>query len=117
MAGRDTLESVGDEVPGPALGLDLSLLVELAHAAREVVADQLLRLRHEPRLGLVNGHSRDPLELLELALLRVLQVLLELLDVDLAVGQALLAPLDLLLAPLDLVFAPDRPLLDLRYAR
>ena len=117
MAGGDALERVGDEVPRPALRLDLRLLVELAHAAREVVPDQLLRLREEPRLGLVDGHPGDPLELLELALLRLLQVVLELLDVDLAVGEALLAPLDLLLAPLDLVLSCDRPFLDLRDPR
>jgi hypothetical protein len=43
MAGGHSLEGVGDEVARAALGLDLRLLLELTDAAREIVADQLLR--------------------------------------------------------------------------
>ncbi|TML42443.1 MAG: hypothetical protein E6G25_00185 [Actinobacteria bacterium] len=43
------------------------------------------------RLGLVRGHARDPLELLQLGVLRLLQLLLQLFRVRLPVGDALLA--------------------------
>ena len=79
MARRDALERVGDEVPRSPLRLALRLFVELAHPAREVVPDQLLRLLQEARLRLVHGHARDALELVELALFRLLEVVLELL--------------------------------------
>ena len=81
------------------------------------MADELLRLGEQPCLRLVDRHPGDAFELLELALLRLLQVVLELLDVDLAVGETLLATLDLLLAPLDLVLPREDTLLDLRDPR
>ena len=69
----------------------LRLFVELAHAACQVVADELLGLLEEARLRLVHGHAGDALELGELTLLRLFEVVLELLDVHLAVRDALLA--------------------------
>ncbi len=117
MARGDPLERVGDEVACATLRLALRLLVQLAHAAGEIVPDELLRLGEQPCLRLGDRHAADPLELLELALLRFLQVLLELLDVHLAVGEALVAALELLLPALDLVLAGQDTLLDLRHSR
>src|SRR5207244_6489681 len=56
---------------------------------------------------------RDALEFLQLALLRRLQLLLELLGVRLAVGDALLAPVELDEPPLRLLLASAQPLLEL----
>src|SRR6188508_2634548 len=117
MARGDTLERIGDEVARAALRLALRLLVQLAHAPGEIVPDELLRLGEQSRLRFGDGHATDPLELCELALLRFLQVFLELLDVRLAVGNALVAPLELPLPALDLVLAGQEALLDLRHAR
>src|SRR5262249_15521847 len=97
-----------------ALRLVLRLLVELPHPAGEVVSDQLLGLLQETRLRLIDRHAGNPFELLELALLRLFQIVLQLLDVHLAVGDALLAARELLLAPFDPALASDHPLLDLR---
>ena len=91
MAGGHALQRIGDEVSGTTLRLALGLLVELADPAREVVAHQLLGLLEEARLRLAHGHAGDALELLELTLLRLLEVVLKLLRVHLAVGDALLA--------------------------
>ena len=63
VARGNALERVGDEVPGASLRLGLRLLVELAHPACEVVADELLGLLEEARLRLVHGHAGDALEL------------------------------------------------------
>ena len=64
----------------------------LAHAARELVPDQLLRALEQVRLRLADGHPGDALELAELALAGLFQLVLELLSVGLAVGDPLLAP-------------------------
>src|SRR5206468_2468963 len=69
----------------------------------------------QPRLRLGDAHAADPLELLELTLFRLFQLVLELLDVHLAVGEALIAALELLLPALGLVFAGQETFLDLRH--
>ena len=111
VARGDPLECVGDEVPGAPLGLGLRLLLHLADAAGELVADELLRALEQVRLRLVQRHACDALELGDLLLLRRLQVLLELLRVHLAVGDALLTALELARAPLELGFLRRIPLL------
>ena len=76
---------------GAPLRLGLRLLLELPHPPGELVPDQLLGTRQQVRLRLVGGHAGDPLELVELGVLRLLELLLELARVRLAVGDALLA--------------------------
>src|SRR5689334_13577003 len=95
MVRRDALEGVRDEVAGAALGLATRLLLGLPDPPRELVADKLLGPLEQVGLGLVHGHARDPLERAELAVARVLELLLELLRVHLAVGDALLAAAEL----------------------
>src|SRR3954469_16569565 len=94
VAGGDALEGVGDEVAGAPLGLGLRLLLHLADAAGEVVADELLGALHQVRLRLVDGHAGDPRELAQLLVARRLELLLELPRVHFAVGDALLTALD-----------------------
>src|SRR5581483_3589536 len=89
VARRDALERVGDEVPRAPPRLALRLLLELAHAPRELVPDELLGPVQDLSLRLVDRHPRDPLELVELALLRRLQLLLEAARVQLAIADAL----------------------------
>jgi hypothetical protein len=91
VARGHALQGVGDEISRAALCLRLGFLVELADAPCEVVANELLGLFEQARLGLVDGHPGDPLQFFELALLRLFEVVLELLDVHLTVGDALLA--------------------------
>src|SRR5439155_22769400 len=90
VARCDALERVRDEISRAAPRLRLGLLLELPHPARELVTDELLRAREHLRLRLVDGETGDALELVQLALLRRLQLLLELLGVRLAVGDSLL---------------------------
>src|SRR5581483_11827112 len=77
--------------------LGLRLLLQLPDAARELVADELLRARQDLVLRLVDRHPGEPLELANLALLRGLQLLLERLRVHLALGDPLLAARELAL--------------------
>src|SRR5436190_6077450 len=110
VAGRDTLQRVGDEVPGTSPRLDLRLLLELTDAPSEIVPDELFGARQDLVLRLAHGQPGDPLELRELAVLRLLELFLELLDVSFAVGDSLLAPLDVDQPALALVLARVEPL-------
>ena len=88
MARGDALERIGDEVARAPLRLGPRLLLEHADAAREVVADELLATLEQVRLRLLRlsrRRARAPL----LRGLRLLQLLLELAEVHLAVGEPL----------------------------
>ena len=113
MARRDPLQGVGDEVARPALRVRAGLLLHLPHHAREVVADELLGAVEHDLLRLLDGEAGDALELAELVVLGRLRLLLELLEMALAVEEALLAPLELGQLAVDLLFLRDHPLLDL----
>src|SRR5579885_2016210 len=89
------------------------LLLELAHAPGQGVAHLLLRLAEQPLPRLPDRHPRDPLQLLPLVLPQGLQGLLQLLEVDLPVGDPLLAPRQLLQPPVDLLLLREHALLDL----
>ena len=78
----------------------------------ELVADSAAARRGALRL--VDGQTRDPLELAELPVLRLLQVDLELLDVRLAVGEALFAAEELGQLRLELILLGEDALLELR---
>src|SRR3954453_13623984 len=108
------LESVGDEVPRAPLGLAPRLLLGLAHVARELVPDQLLRALEQVRLRLVDGHARDPLQLGLLDVACALELFLELLRVQLPVGDPLFAPRQLGQLAVDLVFLREYALFDLQ---
>src|SRR5205823_12671401 len=102
VARRDALERVGDEVPRAPSGLVVRLLFQLADAARELVADELLGTGEHLGLRLAQRQAGDALELLHLVLLGRLELLLELPRVLLAVGDPLLPSVDLGRAALDL---------------
>ena len=110
-ARRDPLQRVGDEVPRPALRLARGLLLHLADPAGELVPHLLLRLVQDPLPRLARGHRRDALELLALRLLERLQLLLELLQVLLTVGDALVPARQLRQLPVDVVFLSRGPAL------
>ena len=113
VARGHALECVRDEVARAAPRLHLRLLLVLANAAGELVPDQLLGALHQHRFRLADGHAGDRLEQLELALVRLLEVLLELLGVHLAVVDPLLAPLELEDAAVELLLAVEQPRLHL----
>jgi hypothetical protein len=114
VTGRDALERVGDERAGAAARLRPRLLLLLADAARELVADQVLGALEQVRLRLRDREPTDPLQLGERPLRRRLQVVLELLDVHLAVREPLLPALELDPLALELVLAGGDLLLDAR---
>ena len=117
VARGHTLEGVGDEVAGAALRLGARLLLGLPHLAGELVADELLGSVEQVRLGLVDGHARDALELGHLRVARLLEVFLELLGMHLAVEDALLAPRELGQLLVDVLFLGQHALLDLENLR
>ena len=91
------------------------LLLHLPDRARELVAHEILRPLEQRRLRLAERHARDALELLErLARALAFMLLLELLEVHLAVADALLAARHLDELLLDLRLPLRDPLLDLR---
>src|SRR4029453_10577979 len=100
-------------VPRAPLRFRPRLLVELPDSTRELVTDDLLRAVQEvgARIGL--RHRGDPLELLQLLLLRPLELLVELLRSDLAVVHALLAAGELGQLPVELLLERRDALLGL----
>src|SRR5205823_4910622 len=100
------------EVARAALGLERSLLLHLADAAREVVAHLLLRVDEDLLPRLADRQPRDPLQLSALRVARLFQLLLELFQVHLAVGDALLAARELRQLAVDLVLFLEDALLD-----
>ena len=115
VARRDALQRVGDEVARAALRLGPRLLLEHADAARELVADQLLAALEQVRLRLLQGQAGDALELDLLGDLHLLQLVLELAEMDLAIGEALVLPGQLDELPLDLLLLREHALLDLQH--
>ncbi len=95
MARGDTLERIGDECASAAPRFPPGLLLELPDVPGELVADEVLRPLQELLLRLVHGQPRHPLERRESLVLGLLELLLERLDVHLAVTEPLLAPLEL----------------------
>ena len=81
VARRDALEGIGDERPRPPLRVGARLLLELAHGARELVADQVLRALEELLARLAEREPADALELAEHRVVAGLELLLELLRV------------------------------------
>jgi len=112
-AGRDALKRVGDEVAGTPLRLCGSLFLELTDAPGQLVAYLVLGLLEDSLAGLAPRHLRDPLELSPLAVVRVLEVFLQLLEVDLPIGDTLLSPREVEQPPVRLLLLLDHALLDL----
>src|SRR4029450_3714814 len=79
------------------------------------MADQLFGPVEQLRPGLVDGQARDSLELLDLLVVRLLELLLQLLDVDLAVREALLAAEQLRELAFELVLPGEHAFLELRH--
>ena len=113
MAGGNPLQRVGDQRPRAPPRLGPRLLLLLTDAAGELVADQILRALEQMVLRLRHRQPGDALELRQRLVLGRLELVLELLDVRLPVGQALLAALDLRRPPRDLVLGLGDSLLDL----
>src|SRR5439155_20894767 len=86
------------------------LLFEPAHTSGELVPDELLRSRQDLGPRLAHGQSRDSLELGELPILRLFELVLELLDVRLPIGDSLLAAFEFELTPVDVVLPRVQPL-------
>ena len=87
----------------------------MPHAPRELVPDELLPTLEQVRLRLLERHAGDPLELRLLRRLRLLQLLLELAEVRLAVGEPLVLARELDELPLDLLLLREHALLDLQH--
>src|SRR5581483_8036264 len=104
------LKRVCDQVPRPLPRICLRFLLELADTAGQFVPDELLGTRQDLRLGLPDREAGDPLELGDLAVLGLLALLLELLDVSLAIGDALLPAFELEQAAVEVVLARVEPL-------
>ncbi len=113
VAGGDALERIGDQRSRAAPRLGPCLLLLLADAARELVADQVLRALEQVVLRLRDRQPGDVLELCHRLVLGRLELFLELLDMRLPVGEALLAALDLRRSARDLVLGLRQLLLDL----
>src|SRR6266576_2528506 len=113
MARGDPLERVGDEIARAPLRFGASLFLELPDASSELVPDEILRAFQEAELRLVDGHARDPLELGELLLARILVLFLELAQVCLAIGEPLLTAPHLRQLSVDLLLLGEDSLLDL----
>jgi len=109
----DALQRIGDEVARAPLRLGRGFLLHLADAAGELVAHLLLRVVEYPLPRLAARHAGDPLELAAVRVLQLLHVLLQLAEVNLAVGDALLAPNELRELAVDVVLLRDHALLDL----
>src|SRR5579859_902664 len=109
----DALQRVGDEIARAPLRLAASVLLEHAHAPGEIVPRQLLPAREQERLRVLERHAGDALERRLLSDLRLLQLFLELLQVDLAVGEPLVLAREVLELALDLLLLGDEALLDL----
>ena len=114
VAGGDPLQRIGHERPRASPRLRAGLLLHLSHRPRELVADEVLRAFEHGRLGLAERHPRDPLELLQRLHARRLEVVLQLLQVHLAVADPLLATGHLEDLVVDLRLALRDALLDLR---
>ena len=114
VARGDALERVGDERARTPPRLAAGLLLHLPHRPRELVPDEVLRALEHGRLRLAERHPGDPLQLLDRLVAARLQLVLELLQVHLAVADTLLPPrhLDQLLVELRLPLRDA--LLDLR---
>jgi hypothetical protein len=113
LSGERLLERVRDQVSRAPPGIELRLLLELADAAGQLVADEPLGPVEELGLRLVDREARDPLELAQLAVLRLLQLSLKLLDVRLTVCETLFAPQELRQLRLELVLSGEDALLEL----
>ena len=114
VTGRDALERVGDESTCAAASVRSRLLLHLPHLAGELVSHEVLRALDELLACLVHRQTRDLLERSERIALRVAELLLESLDVNLAIAEPLLLALDLGEPRVDLELLGEHALLDLR---
>src|SRR4029078_11416932 len=87
---RDALEGIGDEIARAPLRLRARLVLEPPDPPGEVVAHELLTAVEEIRLLLLERHAGDALEGPLLRRARLLQLVLELPEMRLAVGEALI---------------------------
>ena len=113
VARRDALERVGDERARPAARVRTRLFLHLPHLAGELVADEVLRAFEQLLARLVDGQARDLLERREGVALRLAELLLQRLDVHLAIAEPLLLPLELGQPGVGLVLLLQHTLLDL----
>ena len=114
MARRDALQRVGDERARPAPRVGPCLLLHLAHGARKLVANEVLRPLEHRGLGLAKRHSGGALELDHRLVANRLELVLKLLQMHLAVADSLLAAPDLDGLLVELGLPLRDPLLDLR---
>ena len=103
----------GEDVAGPLVGVEPRLLLDLAHQPGHVRARLLLDPLEQGGAAVDGRHPGDALEARQLGVPGGLQLLLELLRVDLAVGDRLVAPRQLLALGFDLRLGGRHPLLGL----
>src|SRR5664279_2469769 len=115
VACRNTLECVRDEVARAALRLRARFLLEHADAAREVMPYELLAPLEQMCLRLLETHPRDTLDLCLLPRRRLLQLVLQLPEVHLAIGEPLVLALELDELSLDVFLLRKHALLDLQH--
>src|SRR5205814_8280642 len=113
MARGHALQRIGHEVPRPPLRLGACLVLEHADATREVVPCELFAALEQVRLRVLQRHAGDPLELLLLRRLRLLELVLELAEMRLPVGEPLILALEVDELSLDLLLLREHPLFDL----
>ena len=112
----DALQRVGDEVPRTALRLGPRLLLEHAHAAGELVADELLASLEQLRLRLLLRHAgRSARASACSAFFAAFSSSWSCAEVGLAVGDPLVASRELDELPLDLLLLREHALLDLQH--
>ena len=102
MTRGDALERIGDERARLPLCIRASLLVELSHGSRKLVPDEVLGSLEQLRACLGERQPADALELPQHLVAAGLELLLKLLGMSLAIGNALLAARELLALGLDL---------------
>ena len=115
VARRDALERVGDERASPTACVRSRLLLHLPHLPCELVSHEVLRTFDQLLPRFVHGQARDLLERAERVALRISELFLKRLDVNLAIPEPLLLALELGQPRVDLELLGEHPLLDLRH--
>ena len=114
MACRDALQRVRHERTCAAACVRARLLLHLTDFTGQLVADEVLRSLDQLLPGFVHCQPGDLLQRAECFPMRLAKLLLQLLDVDLAVTETLVLALELRQASVDLELLLEYPLLDLR---
>src|SRR5688572_30290237 len=111
VARGNALERVRDERARPTARVRSRFLLHLPHLSCELVPHEILRTLDQLLPCFVNGQTRDLLERAECIPVRISELLLKSLDVNLAISEPLLLALDLGESGVDLELLGEHPLL------